>query len=114
MNILSLIQFNPYAIVSLLLIATAAAIAMTAINTLSGKPKAIKVRQTKNTTDEGDYDFLSTPESIPSQYDIALAFLATGQFDRAANILRKVIESNHPIYSSKAHEKIAQLQASTN
>ena len=109
MDILSHLTFNPYAVVSLLLITTAVAIAFTAVGSIRSTSNQRSNAATTHNTDEGDYDFLATAESIPSQYDIAIAFLATGQIEKAIAILRKVINSNHPIYSGKAHEKISQL-----
>lgn len=113
METINLIPINPYAVVSFLLISLTLLIAISAFKSMIGTTTHASEMPVESESKEvTDFDFLSTPESIPSQYDIAVAYLAGGQIDKAINMLKTVVASKHPIYSTKALDKISQLELS--
>ena len=116
---------NPYAVVSLALIGISLMIISSSIRKVldnphvNGRPRSNERADTSASNqhrvpeEQGDYDFLSSQEGVPSNYDIAIAYIATGQIDKAIAHLQYVISANHPIYSPKATEKLAQIIGST-
>ena len=95
---------GPQTIVTLLLALLILAIIYTFIPSQTPTGKSTYKR------DSADYDFMSTYESIPSHYDLALAYIASGLTDKGRHKLTQVAGSKHPIYAAKAAEKIAELQ----
>lgn len=51
---------------------------------------------------DNDFNFLATHESIPAQFDLALAFASMRQLDKALQILHTLSLSTHPDIRTKA------------
>ena len=56
------------------------------------------------TDQDNDYNFLATHESIPAQFDLALAYASMGKTEQSMEILRQLALSHHPETRLKATE----------
>lgn len=60
---------------------------------------------------ENDFDFMGTHESIPSQFDLAVAFASMGQTEKCLEILQHLALSSHPETRAKASKLIETVQS---
>lgn len=62
-----------------------------------------------NGMDESDYNFLSTQDSIPSRFDLAIALASMGKTEEALIILNKLSQSKNLETKNRADSMIQSL-----
>jgi len=79
----------------------------------STSPKAqLKPRaptSTRPTKDEGEFDYMNSPEALPAKLDLARAYIQMEDNQEARKILREVLEKGDKAQIKQAHDLLNQL-----
>ena len=69
-----------------------------------------KKQQSLYDLEDDEYDFLGSPDGIPSNLDLARAYIAMNQLDEAKSILKQITQCNDLQYQQQAQLLLTEIE----